>query len=446
MRMPFDISLRQRNAVLPIWLWLCLLLGGASQGGILANLVLQLGAAGAVAFWVWRGRPLQLAEQERMPFYLLLAAMAWIGLMFIPLPPAIWQLLPGRDFVAEGYNLLDMELPWLAMALTPDRALRSVLALLAPLVAWYIARRLDSYDVRRLLAGIVVVAAASAALGLMQMSTGPESILRLYSPTNRDAPVGFFANANHFSVFLACSLPLAAAWIATAKPHRKPARNQIIGLAIYTGLIALALIVGRSLAGLAFLILGVIAASQLLWGRFAASRTQRLALVGAVAALLVTITSLAAIGSGAIGAKFEDAPNSRANLTPVTLAAGTEVAPTGSGLGSFTQIYAMHQPDRFTSTSWVNHAHNDYAEIYLELGIPGILIVVAFLFWFVRQGVRIWLQRADTNMLIPQAAWVCAAFLLLHSIVDYPLRTAALAALFATAIALMCRPSTGIRA
>ncbi len=435
-----------RAAALPFWLWLCLLLGGASQGGILANLALQLGAAGAAAFWIWRGRPLHLTDQERLPFYLLLAAAAWIGLMFIPLPPAIWQLLPGRDFVAEGYHLLDMQLPWLSMALTPDRALRSVFALLAPLVAWYIARRLDPYYTRRLLAGIVIIAGASAALGLMQMSTGPESVLRLYSPTNKDSPVGFFANANHFSVFLACSLPLAAAWIATAKPQRKPARNHIIGLAIYSGLIALALIIGRSLAGLAFLFLALIASSQLLWGRFVASRTQKLALFGAIAALLVTILSLAAIGSGAIGAKFEDAPNSRANLTPVTLAAGTDMAPTGSGLGSFTQIYAMNQPDRHTSTTWVNHAHNDYAEIYLELGLPGILIVIAFLFWFLRQGVRLWTQRDDADMLVAQAAWVSAAFLLMHSLVDYPLRTAALAALFATTIALMCKPSTANRA
>jgi hypothetical protein len=40
-------------------------------------------------------------------------------------------------------------------------------------------------------------------------------------------------------------------------------------------------------------------------------------------------------------------------------------------------------------------------------------------------------------MLIPQAAWLSAAMLLLHSLVDYPLRTAALAALFASAIGLL---------
>jgi O-antigen ligase len=431
---------KQLKALGPSWLWLCLLLGGASQGGMLANLFLQLGAAALIAVWIWRGIGPQLANEERVPVYLFAVAMLWIAIMFIPLPPFLWQIVPGRDLVAEGYQLLDMELPWLALALTPDRALRSLSALFAPFAAWYIARRLDLSDARRLVAGIAIIAAGSAALGLMQMSTGPDSILRLYSPTNRDSPVGLFANTNHFSVFLACSLPLAAAWIATVKPQRKPARNLVIGLGIYVGLIALALIVGRSLAGFAFMILGLIAVTHILWGRFAGGRPKTVVLAAVTVAALIAFAALGAIGSGAIGAKFEDVPNSRANITPVTLAAGTEMAPTGSGLGSFVQVYAMHQPDRYTSTTWVNHAHNDYAEIYLELGIPGVLIVLAFLVWFAMQGIRIWRQNSDATMLIPKAAWLSAAMLLLHSLVDYPLRTAALAALFASAIGLLCSP------
>jgi O-antigen ligase len=276
------------------------------------------------------------------------------------------------------------------------------------------------------------------------MSTGQDSLLRFYSPTNRDAPVGFFANSNHFSVFLACSLPLAAAWVATAKPAKLPKRGQLVALGILVALIALALVVGRSLSGLAFLVLALIGAAHILWGRFVSGRAKLLMLAGAAVALIAAASSLTAIGTGVIGAKFEDVPNSRATLTPVTIKAGTEMAPTGSGLGSFVQVYAMHQPDRFTSTTWVNHAHNDYAEIYLELGIPGVLLLLLFLGWFGWKGWQIWKRRADADMLIAQAAWLSAALLLLHSVVDYPLRTAALAALFATAIGLMCRPNATV--
>lgn len=422
-----------------LWLWLCLILGGASQGAMLANVILQIGAACIIAYWLWRGGSLELRRVDYVPLALLAATLLWIAIMFIPLPPSLWQLLPGRDFVTRGYRLLGIELPWLSIALAPDRALRSALALLAPIVAFFLARRMDDAQTRRMIIGVVVVAALSAALGLAQQATGQQSILRFYSPTNVDVPVGLFANTNHFAVFLTCSLPFAAAWVATISPKKSTKRKHLIGLAIYAALLALVLIVGRSLAGLAFLILSLIGAAYILWGRVASRRAKLLFLGGIAVAAFATVGSLAAIGTGTIAAKFDDAPGSRVNLTPVTATAGMEMAPTGSGLGSFTQIYAMHQPDRYTSTTWVNHAHNDYAELYLELGIPGLLLVSVFLLWFARTGYRIWRRRAEPNTLIAQAAWLSVALMLLHSLVDYPLRTAAMASLFATAVAFLCR-------
>lgn len=427
--------------LVPAWLWLCLILGGASQGGVLANLTLQGGAACIIAYWLWSDGQLHLRRADHMPLAILAAALLWIAIMFIPLPPSLWQLLPGRDFVARGYRLLDMELPWLSMALAPDRALRSALALLAPVVAFFLARRMDAAQTRRMIAGVVVIAALSAALGLAQEATGPQSILRFYDPTNRDVPVGQFANTNHFAVFLACSMPMAAALVVTMNPKKSTKRKNPIGLAIYSALLALLMIVSTSLAGIAFLILSLIGSSYIIWGRSVSGRTKLLLLTGFGVASVLAAGSLAAIGTGTIGAKFEDAPNSRGNMTPVTASAGMEMAPTGSGLGSFTQVYAMHQPDRYTSTTWVNHAHNDYAELFLELGIPGLLLVAAFLIWFVRTGFQIWQRRADPDIMIAQAAWLSIALLLLHSLVDYPLRTASMASLFAVAVALVGRVS-----
>jgi O-Antigen ligase len=425
--------------LLPAWLWLCLIFGGASQGGVLANVILQGSAACIIAYWLWSDGRLRLQRADYAPLAILVAALLWIAIMFIPLPPAVWQSLPGREFVTRGYRLLDMDLPWLSMALAPGRALRSALAFLAPVVAFFLARRMDDAQTRRMIAGVVIIAALSAALGLAQQATGPQSILRFYDPTNRDVPVGLFANTNHFAVFLACSMPMAAAWVATMNPKKSTKRKNLIGLAIYAALLALLMIVSTSLAGIAFLILSLIGSAYIIWGRSVSGRTKLLFLTGVLVAAILAAGSLAAIGTGTIGAKFEDVPNSRGNMTPVTATAGMEMTPTGSGLGSFTQVYAMHQPDRYTSTTWVNHAHNDYAELFLELGIPGLLLIAAFLIWFARAGFQIWQRRAQPDMVIAQAAWLSIALLLLHSLVDYPLRTAAMAAFLATAVALICQ-------
>ena len=434
--------LQQHSWLLPAWLWLCLIFGGASQGGMFANFILQMGGAFIIAAYLWRGGRLEWQNTDRMPVIILVAGLVWVGIMLIPLPPALWQMLPGREFVTRGYRLLNIDLPWLSMALAPDRSLRSLLALIAPVTAYFLTRQMDNAQIRRMLAGVAIIAALTAALGLAQQATGQQSILRFYNPTNSDVPVGLFANSNHFAVFLACSLPLAAAWVATLDPRKRPKRKYLFWLAIYAALLALVMIVGRSLAGIAFLIISIFGSAYILWGRFAAGRATLMILISIAVAAIIAAGSMAAIGSGAIGAKFEDAPNSRGNMTPVTLAAADIMAPTGSGLGSFAPVYAMHQPDRYTSTTWVNHAHNDYAELYLELGIPGIFLLALFLIWFARSGYRIWRKRTESDTLIGQAAWLSIALVLLHSFVDYPLRTAAMASIFAMAVALVGRSAT----
>ena len=89
----------------------------------------------------------------------------------------------------------------------------------------------------------------------------------------------------------------------------------------------------------------------------------------------------------------------------------------------------------------VNHAHNDYLELLLELGIPGLALLLVFLVWWFWQTAQIWTAREVS--LLARAATIASGALLLHSIVDFPLRTAAMAGLFAWCLAIMVtRPRT----
>src|SRR5205085_7333368 len=79
-----------------------------------------------------------------------LTAIAAVGLVIllinlIPLPPALWTALPGRTFVADGYQILGDRLPWLPMTITPADSLTTILRL-TPAVAVLLAiLRLDAY-------------------------------------------------------------------------------------------------------------------------------------------------------------------------------------------------------------------------------------------------------------------------------------------------------------
>ena len=67
-----------------------------------------------------------------------------------------------------------------------------------------------------------------------------------------------------------------------------------------------------------------------------------------------------------------------------------------------------------------------------------MLLTAAFLWWFVRRTVAVW--RAPVANPIARAATIAVAALLAHSLVDYPLRTSAMAAVFALGVALLADP------
>jgi O-antigen ligase len=203
--------------------------------------------------------------------------------------------------------------------------------------------------------------------------------------------------------------------------------------------LGLVLIVGialnRSLAGYG-LALPVIAASLLIilppgsrW-RGAIAGVAALALVGAVGVLATT-----RIGGTTIGSNAVVSVQSRQDILQTTGKAIAANMPWGSGLGSFVRVYRLYEsPDKVTS-EYVIHAHNDYAEVVLELGVAGIVLILVFLGWWFAAVAAVW----GTGGAGPfsRAASIASATVLAHSLVDFPLRTAAIAACFAACCALL---------
>jgi O-antigen ligase len=110
--------------------------------------------------------------------------------------------------------------------------------------------------------------------------------------------------------------------------------------------------------------------------------------------------------------------------------------PLGAGLGTFPDLYRTYEDPLVPATSYVNHAHNDYLEIALETGLPGILLLLAFFYWFGRRTWQAW-NNGQEGSNLERAATLVILVVLLHSIVDYPLRTAAIGAVFAMSCALL---------
>lgn len=226
----------------------CLVMGGSTGPGFLSDTIVQLLAVPLLLAGLWRYSSLAPTEQPRwaLAFSLMIAAVPAVQLL--PLPPFVWTSLPGREALAGSLALLDGDMPWAPISVSPRATWLSLVSLLPP-IAVFLATVLLSYRHRRWLSLVILaVGVASVFLGLTQIAQGPASPLRFFSYTNPTEAVGFFANRNHFAALLYTMTLLTAAWAldlamaaASAPTRRKFEAGTIVPiLAGFTLLVAFA--------------------------------------------------------------------------------------------------------------------------------------------------------------------------------------------------------------
>lgn len=423
-----------RQLVLPIFLFLCLVLGGSSRS-VWGLLALQILAVGIIAWAAMSSAPRRSSEDRDLLVFLLLAFLL-IAIQLIPMPPAMWTALPGRETIEAGYRALGQRLPWLPLSLTPYATLGSVLLLLPPTAVVLGVVRLGAYRESWAAAAIFAGTLAGILLGYVQVVAGSsgESSWYLYEITNVGSAVGFFANRNHMGTLLVMTLPfLVPLFFARERdPSGHAPALKVIGLA---GLMAilLGIAVNGSLAAIV-LAVPVIAASALLLPALRRFHTvfAAIAAVAAIGALVVLASSpVQPKLTGESVASFEG----RWQIWRQTWEAIGRSFPVGTGIGSFAPVYASLEPPETVTRVYVNHAHNDYLELLAETGLAGALLVVAFLGWWIRRA-RFSLRWPVMNRYAGAAA-IASGAALAHSVVDYPLRTAAIAATLAFCLAIM---------
>lgn len=434
---------RLRCAVVPLYVLLCLVLGGSAQG-IWSNAVLQLLAVVLIGWSLLLKARGPLTRAARGLLVLLGGIVLLVLAQLIPLPPAVWSALPGREFVAEGYALLGQKAPWLPWSLTPYETMATALTLLpsaAVLIAMLVAR---AYRPGWLAAAILSGTFAAVLIGALQVGSADpvNSPWYFYERTNHGFATGFFANSNHMASLLVISIAVLFALLGDLRDRAKNQKAQSAILLLATaGLLVLS--VGIVLNGsLAVLLIGppvlAISALMLLPARAKLrSAIAGFALLGAAAMLVVYLTPLhdrLALGS-------TTSVEERQTMWSTTAIAVGDHLPLGSGIASFTAIYPRYEDPLAITRMVTNHAHNDYLEIALETGVPGLLLLAALLLWWGRRLQSIWRTKVPDRY--AQAATISIAALLLHSVVDYPLRTAALSSIMAACLVLMARPRAG---
>lgn len=424
------ISSRAISALLLLMLASTIAFGGGGPHAPRLTLALQVLALLTVGLFACRHLPF-VALWSTVPGWLVAGMLALIALQLVPLPPAIYANLAGRGPLLTALLLAGEQRTWRPLSLDPDATRLAAEALLVPLTLLASTLQADRATIHLALRAIAGLAVASALLGLVQIGN---TRLLLYQLPPFGLPVGFFANRNHQADLLLCGI-VVLILLAPAAIGRST--TLLLALAGVVALLALTILATGSRAGVA-LLLPTLALAWLARRTPARRGLPLLVVAGPAAAVAAGIAAARLLPQ--LAARFAEGPEQRLLFWPdVVYAIGLHL-PWGSGLGTFDLVFRAAERLDNIAPLYVNHAHSDYLELLLETGVLCVPLLIGFLAWFAHMGRRAWRTSGD-DAAAARAATIMIAVLLLHSAVDYPLRTQALAGVFALACGALARLS-----
>jgi O-Antigen ligase len=410
----------------------------------------QLAALPLLAWALLKLTPSQLGRRGQWAIILLCAIIAWPLLQLIPMPPSLWSGLPGRGEIASAYQAAGMTLPWLPLSLYPSATWLGLISLLPATAVFLAMLSLERRPRRVVIVLIFVIVLGSVVVDMVQIMGGKDGPLQFYyrGASDRavsDRAVGFFANPNHNAAFLYSATPFVTAWMIGVLHDRRQNRGiSLVLLALLVVTIIIGVAVTNSRTGMALLFVAGLSSLLLTWRHDQAQSGRRL-LHFAMGANLVALLLAFQFGFVGFASRFEDQgfDDLRWPVAQITSQAAIANLPFGSGFGTFTPVYEQFAPRTLLLDGrfYVNHAHNDWLELWLTGGIPAIALTVGFLAWLVASIFGLWKRgEPETPVLdlaLAQAASIVIVLLLLHSANDYPLRIAAVTVLFAVACAYL---------
>ncbi len=399
--------------------------GGSSQETNLGVAITQLLALPVALYAAW------CLSQDGLPrlAWLALGAMSLIVLVpllqLLPLPAAIWRWPAARQILDHDLQTAGVDALHYRWTLAPSATLRALLSLLPAVAAFLGVLALDRQAQRTLTGLLVLLGMTSLLLGILQVAGGQDSPLILFTQWG-PAMSGVFANPNHQGLMLVITMVLGTGLAVDAARRRHEDRAARWAPWPWIGMVAMSLLVIPSTDSRGALLLAVLGMATVLPAlgviRLRRPQSRRPNLLGLLAMLAIVAVAIAVI----YGWSYVDALDTlRPQLLHATWTLGWQHAPLGSGMGSFAQIFAQEAPTTFLQRWYVNHAHNEYVQWWLEGGLMAVLAFGASLVVLAMAAIRLMSAGQGARMLaIP--ALIAVVVLLLHSWVDYPLRTPAL--------------------
>lgn len=438
-----------RSEAAPFWalvafLALTFFTGGGARGDIQSLVILRPVAVIVCGIALWSLR-WEHVQAHKFLFGMAAAIFGLVGFHLVPLPPSVWGSLPGREIITEIDKTAGLGAVWRPIAMVPSAAWNAFYSLFVPLAVLLLGVQLSREERFKLLPVLLGLGLLSGLWGLLQAIGDPQGPLYLYRVTNNGSAVGLFSNRNHQAILLAMLFPMLAIYaFAGVRTEEQAKVRGYVALAAGAVLVPLLLVTG-SRAGLVLGVIGL-ASTALLYRKPVVTvpkkrRGNKLDLrwlLGAFAVLC--LGALTVIMSRAEALQRISAPDQTEDLRfqawPYIMDMAWKYFPVGSGVGSFVEVFQIDEPYSLLQPTYFNHAHNDWLEVYMTMGLPGLLILAMAIYAIALATSHAFRASAGEGRENPYARLgaVMIAIIAIGSIGDYPLRAPSLAAISVVAL------------
>lgn len=379
-------------------------------------------------------------NQNRFLFIFAGLLFGLVLLHLAPLPPALWSRLPGRSMISLLDEQAGLGAVWRPASLVPSTTRNALFSLFVPLSVLLLGAQLKGSErrlVMRVFLGLVVV---SGFIGLLQAISDPNGPLYLYRYTNHGSAVGLMANRNHQAALLACAFPMIGVYACAGIERKEQERfRALVATSIGVVTVPLLLVTGSrsgSVLGLIGLMSIIALYSRPKLAKVEMRRRNHAKMpiiLGALLAFGLMLLTLLFSRAQAFERLVAVDPiaDLRIALWGPIVSMGLKYFPVGSGIGSFVEIYQIDEPHELLSPLYINHAHNDWLEVFLTAGLPGVLLLLVALLSWLRASVLVWTKDPNgrPDVTYARMSSVLIILLALASFTDYPTRTPSIACL-----------------
>lgn len=415
-----------RSYLLGVGVALSMILGGTDVQAPWLDVAVETITA-LIAWWWFAHVPrAQIAAIPRAAWVIVALIVTVPLVQLIPLPPGVWHALPGRDLERQALDLVGQGDSWRALSVVPDRTFAAMLSMICAAIYVPMIAATDTSGRTRVIVAIVVVAALSVLVGTQQVTGDTGNIFQFYRNDLRIIS-GFQRNRNSEAdvLLIAMAGTAACAAVLLGRLGRAPRRRAVLVMTAGVSLVfACAVVLTGSRTGIVLIVPMMIVEGAILF-RYS---PRRLSLLWVPVAIAVAV---ALVWNNPVVQNALDHFRDGMAVRPLIWDKMWKLLPTyigaGSGLGSFSTVFATVETVDMINPNYFGHAFNDYAQLALETGVSG-LVALALIAVPVLRGA--W-QRLSSPAggSRPHAVFALASLVLLalHSGWDYPLRSPSLA-------------------